>query len=75
VREKLVGIIAKTLSVGESEVSEEKNFREDFGADSLDLVELVMNCEEAFGVEISDDDAEKMKTVGDVVRMMETLYY
>jgi acyl carrier protein len=63
VREK----IAEQLGVAADEVKPESSFIEDLGADSLDIVELVMALEEEFNIEISDEDAEKIRTVKDVV--------
>ena len=60
-------IIVELLGVEESKVSAESKFREDLEADSLDLVELIMAFEEKFGGEISDEDAQKINTVGEVV--------
>lgn len=66
--EKLVkAIIVEQLGVNESEVTLESSFTEDLGADSLDVVELVMALEEQFGVDIPDEDAEKIGTVGDAI--------
>ena len=65
--EKVVNIVADQLGVKEQEVKPEARFIEDLGADSLDTVELVMALEEEFGIEIPDEDAEKAKTVGDVI--------
>lgn len=65
--EKIKDIVVEQLGVKEDEVKSEARFVEDLGADSLDTVELVMTIEEKFGVEIPDEDAEKAKTVGDVV--------
>jgi acyl carrier protein len=61
-------IIAEQLGVEESQVSNEKAFVADLGADSLDTVELVMALEDEFGIEIPDEDAENAKTVEDVIR-------
>ncbi|MBE7438925.1 MAG: acyl carrier protein [Spirochaetales bacterium] len=66
IMEKVKAIIVEQLGVDESEVTPEAHFIDDLGADSLDTVELVMALEEEFGIEISDEDAEKIQTVGDV---------
>ncbi|THB72062.1 MAG: acyl carrier protein [Desulfovibrio sp.] len=66
VKNKVKGIIVEQLGVPEDEVKEDASFVEDLGADSLDLTELVMAMEEEFGVEIDDDDAQKMMKVKDV---------
>ena len=65
--EKVKGIIVEQLGVAESSVNMESSFIDDLGADSLDIVELIMALEEAFDIEIPDADAEKVVTVGDVV--------
>lgn len=65
--EKVKSIIVEQLGVEEEEVTMEASFLEDLGADSLDIVELVMALEEEFDLEIPDEDAEKIKTVGDAV--------
>lgn len=65
-------IVVDVLSVDESRVVSEANFRKDLEADSLDLVELIMQFEEAFGGEISDEDAQKIETVGQAVIYIET---
>ena len=65
--EKIKNIIIEQLQVSETVVTEEASFIDDLGADSLDLVELIMALEEEFGIEIPDGDAEKVVTVGDVV--------
>ena len=65
--DRLKKIIAEQLSVGEDEVVPEASFIEDLNADSLDLVELIMSLEEEFGVKISDEDAEKIRTVQDAM--------
>ncbi len=69
--EKVKEIIAEQLGVDVSEVSEEKSLVDDLGADSLDIVDLVMNFEDEFGVKISDQDLSKIKTVKDVVEAIE----
>jgi acyl carrier protein len=65
--EKVKQIISEQLGVDEAEVTSSASFVDDLGADSLDQVELVMAFEEAFGLEISDEDAEKMRTVQDAI--------
>ena len=65
--EKVKGIIVEQLGVTDSSVTMEASFIDDLGADSLDLVELIMALEEEFDTEIPDADAEKVVTVGDVV--------
>jgi len=65
--EKVREIIADQLGVDEEEISSDARFIEDLGADSLDLVELIMALEEEFDLEILDEDAEKISTVGDAV--------
>jgi acyl carrier protein len=65
VEEKLKQIIVEQLGVDEAEVTPSASFVDDLGADSLDIVELVMAFEEAFEIEIPDEDAEKIKTVKD----------
>ena len=67
VLEKIKAIIAELLDVDESEIKPESRFREDLEADSLDLVELIMEFEETFGSEISDEDAQKIETVGQAI--------
>ncbi|MDN5317760.1 MAG: acyl carrier protein [Thermoanaerobacterium sp.] len=68
--EKIRDIIVEQLGVDPEEVTMESSFIDDLGADSLDIVELIMALEEEFDVEISDEDAEKIKTVGDVVEYL-----
>jgi acyl carrier protein len=65
--ERLRKIIAEQLSVSEEEVTPEASFIEDLNADSLDLVELIMSLEEEFNVKISDEDAERIRTVQDAI--------
>lgn len=67
VLERVTKIIVDRLGVEESQVKLEATFKEDLGADSLDVVELVMELEDEFDMEISDDDAENITTVGDAV--------
>jgi acyl carrier protein len=65
-------VIVDLLGVEESKVTMEARFREDLEADSLDLVELIMAFEDKFGAEISDEDAQKITTVGDAVRYIDS---
>lgn len=65
--ERMKPIIAEQLNVEEAEIKEESNFKDDLGADSLDLFELVMALEEEFGVEIPSEDLESIVTVKDVM--------
>jgi len=65
-------IIVEQLGVNESEVTPEAKFVDDLGADSLDLVELVMALEEEYNMEISDEDAEKILTVGDAIEYIQS---
>jgi len=67
VEEKVKSIIVDQLGVNESEVTGSASFVDDLGADSLDTIELVMAFEEAFGIEIPDEDAEKIRTVQDAI--------
>ncbi|HUH41617.1 MAG: acyl carrier protein [Sulfurimonas sp.] len=65
-------VVVEQLSVSADEVKEDSKFVEDLGADSLDVVELVMALEEKFDIEIPDDEAEKIRTVKDVVNYIES---
>lgn len=69
---KVIAIIADKLGVDPSQVSMDKSFTGDLGADSLDTVELIMEFEKEFGVEIPDEDAEKILTVGDALNYIES---
>ncbi|HEY3248677.1 MAG TPA: acyl carrier protein [bacterium] len=69
--DRVKGIVVEQLNVAPDEVTAEASFIEDLGADSLDVVELVMALEEEFGVSIADEDAEKIVTVGDAVKYIE----
>ena len=71
VQDKITEIIVEQLGVKPEEVIPEASFVDDLGADSLDTVELVMALEEEFGIEIPDEDAEKIQTVGDAIRYIE----
>ncbi|NLI67894.1 MAG: acyl carrier protein [Bacilli bacterium] len=69
--ERVKAIIVEQLDVEEDKVTMEASFREDLEADSLDVVELVMELEDEFGLEIADEEAEKINTVGDAVKYIE----
>ena len=71
IEDRVVNIIAQQLGVDRENVKPDSSFIDDLGADSLDTVELVMALEEEFGVEIPDEDAEKITTVGDAVKYIE----
>lgn len=68
---KIKGIIAEQLGVSLEEVKETASFIDDLGADSLDIVELIMALEEEFEVEIPDEDAEKIQSVGDAIKFVQ----
>ncbi len=70
--ERVSKVVVDRLGVDESEVKLEASFREDLGADSLDVVELVMELEDEFDMEISDEDAEKIATVGNAISYIES---
>jgi acyl carrier protein len=73
VLDRVKGIIVDRLDVDAAEVTLEASFKDDLGADSLDVVELVMELEDEFDMEISDEDAEKISTVGDAVNYINSL--
>ena len=68
--EKLKAMIIEQMGDSSVDITMDTSFEEDLGADSLDLFELVMQCEEEYGVEFPSDDLENMKTVGDVMRFI-----
>lgn len=68
--EKLKRIIAEVLNVDENEITEETRFTDDLGADSLDVFQIIMGIEETFDVEIANEDAENIVTVGDAVEQI-----
>ena len=71
IREQIISIIVEKLGVDAAEVTNEASFTNDLGADSLDTVELIMEFEKKFNIEIPDDQAEKIGTVGDAVKFIE----
>lgn len=70
VEQEVIDIIVEQLGVDREEVAADKSFVEDLNADSLDLTELIMTFEEKFGFEISEGEAEKLRTVGDVIKFV-----
>lgn len=70
--QEVIDIVVEQLGVDKDDVSSEKSFVDDLNADSLDLTELVMTFEERFGCEIPQEDAEKLKTIGDAVQYIES---
>jgi len=72
VLDKVKRIIAEQLGIDEEDITPDASFTEDLGADSLDLVELVMAFEDGFDIEIPDEDAEKIKTVADAVNYIQS---
>ena len=73
IEERIKGIIAEQINVDKDTIEESSRFIEDLGADSLDVVELMMSIEEAFDLDIPDDDAEKILTVGDALSYIKNL--
>lgn len=69
--DKICDIIVEQLDVEEEKVTAEASISEDLGADSLDVVDLVMSIEESFDIEIPDEEVENIKTVGDIVKFIE----
>ncbi|MCD6571572.1 MAG: acyl carrier protein [Deltaproteobacteria bacterium] len=72
VEERIIGLIAEQLEREVSEISPEMSFIDDLGADSLDLVELIMTIEEEYNIEIPDDDAEKIKYIKDAIEYIKS---
>lgn len=70
--DKIKSIIVEQLDADENDVTMDANIQDDLGADSLDVVDLVMSIEESFDIEIPDEDVENIKTVGDIVKYIES---
>ena len=70
--ERIKELVAENLGVDEADITETSSFKEDLGADSLDLFEMVMAMEEEYGIEIPTEDLEKIATVGDVISYIES---
>lgn len=70
--EKVIAVLADKLSKDESEIKLESNIKDDLGADSLDMVEVVMGLEDEFGIEVPEEDLGKILTVGDIVKYLES---
>lgn len=68
--EKIKAVVADKLDTDPTEITESASFVDDLGADSLDVVELIMGLEDEFGIEISDEEAENLRTVGDAVKFI-----
>ena len=68
---KIIELIVEQLDADSDSISDDDSFMDDLGADSLDTVELIMAFEEEFGIEIPDEDAENIRTVGDVLKYLE----
>ena len=71
IRQRVVDIVCEQLAVNKDSITDATSFIEDIGADSLDIVELVMELEEEFDIQIPDDQAEKIKTVGEAIDFIE----
>ena len=71
VEEKVIGIVSEQMNVDKSQVTRATSFVNDLGADSLDTVELVMEFEDEFGLDIPDEDAERIQTVGEAIDYIE----
>ncbi len=69
--EKISAMLAEQLSIDEDKITMESDILDDFDADSLDIVDMIMNLEDEFGVEVPDEEVENLRTVGDVVRYID----
>ena len=70
--EKVKKLLAAQLNVGVDTIQDSSKIVEDLGADSLDMIEMLMSLEEQFGISVSDEEAEKLKTVGDVIKLIDS---
>lgn len=71
--ERIKEMIKSELNIPEEKITKEARLAEDLGADSIDAVELIMNIEEEFNIQVSDEDAQNLKTVGDLVKYIESI--
>ncbi|EFR32908.1 MAG: acyl carrier protein [Peptoniphilus harei] len=72
-KDRILQIIAEQFNIDKDDLTEDMNFQDDLNADSIELVELVMTIEEEFETEVSEEDLEKLKTIGDVIEYVEDL--
>ena len=72
-KDRILQIIAEQFNIDEDDLTEDMNFQDDLNADSIELVELVMTIEEEFETEVSEEDLERLKTIGDVIEYVEDL--
>ena len=72
-KDRILQIIAEQFDIDKDDLTEDMNFQDDLNADSIELVELVMTIEEEFETEVSEEDLEKLKTIGDVIEYVEDL--
>ena len=72
-KDRILQIIAEQFNIDKDDLTEDMNFQDDLNADSIELVELVMSIEEEFETEVSEEDLEKLKTIGDVIEYVEDL--
>ncbi len=71
-KEKVLGVVAEQLGVNVEDLTVETSFKDDLNADSLDLFQIIMSLEEEFGIEIPNEDAEKILTIGDALKYVES---
>lgn len=73
VKERIINLLSDKLGYNATEIKEENNFTTDLGADSLDMVEIIMGIEEEFGLKIGDTEISEVKTVGDLIKKVENM--